>query len=143
MVENNKIAFKSMMDTLTTLYQRPHLDIDTLRIWFHKLESYEFNVVTSAFDKWVDNNKYMPTPFDIISLAKQKPIEYAKLTAPKLDARINKSYSAKVIAYLTEYYESKINEKTDGRAWAKRILANPKNYPAISVKIASEALNIK
>ena len=27
------------------------------------------------------------------------------------------------------------------KAWAHRIIANPKNYPAISLKTAKEALN--
>jgi hypothetical protein len=29
------------------------------------------------------------------------------------------------------------------RAWAKRIIANPKNYPPISLKFAKEAVHAK
>ena len=74
MTQDDKIAFKSMMDTLTTLYQKPQLDIDTLRIWFAKLEKFEFQVVTKSFDKWVDNNKFFPSIFDILQLCREKPI---------------------------------------------------------------------
>ena len=31
----------------------------------------------------------------------------------------------------------------DMRAWAHRIIANPKNYPAISLKTAQEAIRAK
>ena len=32
---------------------------------------------------------------------------------------------------------------TDPKAWAKKIIANPKNYPSISLKTAKEALSIR
>ena len=50
MTPQDKIAFKQVMDTISALYQKPQLDIDTLRIWFNKLEKFEFHVVTKAFD---------------------------------------------------------------------------------------------
>jgi hypothetical protein len=39
--------------------------------------------------------------------------------------------------------EQQSNKPKDMRAWAKRILANPKNYPAISLKFALEAMVAK
>jgi len=138
MTPQDKIAFKQVMDTVSSLYQRPQLDIDTLRVWFGKLEKFEFNLVTKAFDKWVDNNKFMPTVFDILQLCREKPIEFVQLKAPTLTKQQNHQYSHEVLKFMAE---QQTNKPKDMKAWAKRIMANPKNYPAISLKFAKEALN--
>lgn len=143
MIEQDKIGFKSMMDTVTSLYQKPNMDIDTLRVWFYKLEKFEFNIVTKAFDKWVDQSRFMPTPSDILQLVKEKPIEYAKLEAPKLNNQQNKAQADKLLAIAYEKMPIEDKKLKDMRAWAHRIIANPKNYPSISLKIAKEALNAK
>jgi hypothetical protein len=140
MTLNDKIGFKSMMDTLTTLYQKQPLDQDTLRVWFAKLEKYEFNVVTKAFDKHVDSNKFMPTVFDILQFCREKPIEFVQLQAPKLSKEQNHKYSHEVLKFMAEQDN---NKPKDMRAWAKRIIANPKNYPPISLKFAKEAVHAK
>jgi hypothetical protein len=140
MTEQDKIGFKQMMDTVTTLYQKHALDIDTLRVWFYKFDKYEFGQVSKAFDKWVDQSKFMPTPADILQLVKEKPVEYIALQAPKLNKDQNKAYSSKIVEYIVE--KSPQDKKLkDMRAWAHRIINNPKNYPAISLKFAKEAVN--
>jgi len=143
MNQNDKTSFKSMMDTVTSLYQKPNLDIDTLRVWFHKLDKYEFNVVTKAFDKWVDNNKFMPTVFDILQLCREKPVEFVQLQAPKLNNQQNKAQADKLLALIQEKMPQEEKKLNDMRAWARRIMANPKNYSAISLKTAKEALSAK
>ena len=143
MTQDDKIAFKSMMDTLTTLYQKPQLDIDTLRVWFAKLEKFEFQVVTKSFDKWVDNNKFFPSIFDILQLCREKPIEFMQLQAPKLNNAQNKAQADKMLALIQEKMPVEEKKLKDMRAWAHRIIDNPKNYPAISLKTAREAINAK
>lgn len=143
MTEQDKIAFKQMMDTVTSLYQKSNMDIDTLRVWFHKLEKFEFNVVTKAFDKWVDNNKFMPTVFDILQLCREKPIEFIQLQAPKLNNQQNKAHADKLLALIQERMPEEDKKLKDMRAWAYNIINNPKKYPAISLKIAREAINAK
>lgn len=143
MTEQDKIGFKAMMDTVTSLYQKTQLDQDTLRVWFYKLNKFEFNVVTKAFDKWVDQSRFMPTPSDILQLVKEKPIEYAKFEAPKLNNQQNKAQADKLLAIAYEKMPIEDKKLKDMRAWAHRIIANPKNYPSISLKIAKEALNAK
>jgi hypothetical protein len=142
MTQNDKIGFKQMMDTVTTLYQKPNLDIDTIRVWFAKLEKFDFNVVTKAFDKHIDNSKFFPSIFDILQLCREKPIEFARLEAPKLSKEENAVYAANVNRFVKD---NKIEDKKlkDMRAWAHRIIANPKNYPAISLEFAKEAINAK
>ena len=143
MTPDDKIAFKQMMDTVTSLYQKPNMDIDTLRVWYHKFEKFEFNVVTKAFDKWVDNNKFMPTVFDILQLCREKPIEFVQLQAPKLNNQQNKAQADKMLALIQEKMPQEDKKLKDMRAWAHRIIANPKNYPAISLKFAKEAIHAK
>jgi len=140
MTQDDKIGFKQMMDTVTTLYQKHPLDIDTLRVWFHKLERFEFLQVTKAFDKWVDQSRFMPTPSDILTLVKEKPIEYMKLEAPKLSKEQSHKYSHEVLKFMADQEN---NKPKDMRNWAIRIIANPKNYPPISLKFAKEAINVK
>jgi hypothetical protein len=142
MTLNDKISFKSMMDTLASIYQKQPLDQNTLRAWFYKLEKFEFSIVTKAFDKHIDNSKFFPSIFDILQLCREKPIEFARLEAPKLSKEANAVYAANVNRFVQD---NKIEDKKlkDMRAWAHRIIANPKNYPAISLEFAKEAVHAK
>jgi hypothetical protein len=142
MQEKDKISFKSMMDTLASVYQKQALDQDTLRVWFYKLEKYEFSIVTKAFNKHIDNSKFFPSIFDILQLCREKPIEFARLEAPKLSKEANAVYAANVNRFVQD---NMIEEKKlkDMRAWAHRIIANPKNYPSISLEFAKEAIHAK
>jgi len=143
MTQDDKIGFKSMMDTVTSLYQKPNLDIDTLRVWFAKLEKFEFSVVTKSFDKWVDSNKFMPTVFDILQLCREKPIEFVQLQAPKLNNQQNKAQADKMLALIQEKMPQEEKKLKDMRAWARRIIDNPKKYPVISLKFAKDAIHAK
>ena len=143
MIETEKIGFRDMLHSVTTIYSRPDLDRETLRIWWMKLDDYDFNVVSKAFDSWVDKNKFMPTIFDIVSLCKlSKPKEYIKML-PKnptpYEIEHNKEKAKELI--------SKIKLKpTDPKAWAKRILerqAKGEYRLEIGVKFAREALRVK
>jgi hypothetical protein len=142
MDSNDKSSFKSMMDTLASIYQKQPLDQNTLRVWFYKLEKFEFSIVTKAFDKHIDNSKFFPSIFDILQLCREKPIQFARLEAPKLSKQANAVYAANVNRFVQD---NKIEDKKlkDMRAWAHRIIANPKNYPPISLEFAKEAIHAK
>jgi hypothetical protein len=142
MTLNDKISFKSMMDTLASIYQKQPLDQNTLRVWFYKLEKFEFSIVTKAFDKHIDNSKFFPSIFDILQLCREKPIEFARLEAPKLSKEANAVYAANVNRFVQDN-KSEDKKLKDMRAWAHRIIANPKNYPAISLEFAKEAVATK
>ena len=143
MIDQEKIGFKAMMNSITTIYSRPELDRETLRVWWMKLDEYDFSVVSKSFDSWVDKNKFMPTIFDIVSLCKlSKPKEYIKML-PKnptpYEIEHNKEKAKELV--------SKIKLKpTDPKAWAKRILerqAKGEYRLEIGVKFAREALRVK
>ena len=142
MTLEDKISFKSMMDTLASIYQKQPLDQNTLRVWFYKLEKFEFSIVTKAFDKHIDNSKFFPSIFDILQLCREKPIEFARLEAPKLSKEANAVYAANVNRFVQDN-KSEEKKLKDMRAWAHRIIANPKNYPAISLEFAKEAVHAK
>jgi len=136
-------AFKSMLNSLTSIYSRPELDRETLRVWWMKLDDYDFNVVSKAFDTWVDKNKFMPTIFDIVSLCKlSKPKEYIKML-PKnptpYEILHNKEKAKELISKV-------VLKPTDPKAWAKRILerqAKGEYRLEIGIKFAREALKLK
>jgi len=136
-------AFKSMLNSLTSIYSRPELDRETLRVWWMKLDDYDFNVVSKAFDSWVDKNKFMPTIFDIVSLCKlSKPKEYIKMLPknPTPYEILHNKEKAK------EFISKVVLKPTDPKAWAKRILerqAKGEYRFELGVKFAKEALRVK
>jgi hypothetical protein len=139
MIEHDKKQFKAMMTALTVLYGKRELDQELLRIWFAKLKRFDVDMVSKAFDKWVDNNKYMPLPVDIIDLCKAQEarIITSALPKPTHTPEQIKENQDRLNAEL-----AKIKPKRDHKAWAKEIMKSPEKYPDISVKFAKEALHL-
>jgi len=136
-------AFKSMLNSLTSIYSRPELDRETLRVWWMKLYEYEFNIVSKAFDSWVDKNKFMPTIFDIVFLCKlSEPKQYIKMlprNPTPYEIEHNKEKAKEMLSKV-------ILKPTDPKAWAKKILerqAKGQYRLDIGIKFAKEALRIK
>lgn len=59
-----------MMITVMALYYKPSLEKDALRIWWQKLERFDFSTVTKAFNEYTEKPNKPPTPADIIELCK-------------------------------------------------------------------------
>jgi len=138
MIEQDKKQFKSMMSALTVLYGKRDLDQDLLRIWFSKLQRFDIDTVSKAFDKWVNGNKYMPLPVDIIDLCKAQEARIITAALPK------PTHTPEQIKENQQRLNSelaKFKPKRDYRAWAHKIIANPASYPDISFRYATEALN--
>ena len=72
MVDREKQAFWNMVNVCMELYRSPALSKEAIAIWWSKLEKFEFQQVSRAFDKWVDENRKQPTPADIIDLCKSQ-----------------------------------------------------------------------
>ena len=88
MIESEKGQFKAMMKALTALYGKQELDVELLRIWWHKLSRFDFQTVSRSFDKWIDTNKKMPVPADILELCKsqldrQFPVKIGRKFTPE------------------------------------------------------------
>jgi hypothetical protein len=139
MIEHDKKPFKSMMTALTTLYGKKDLDQDLLRIWYGKLKRFDFDMVSKAFDTWVDNNKFMPLPVDIIDLCKAQEARVITKALPKPthtpeQIKENQDRLNRELA--------KIKPKRDHKAWAKVIMAEPSSHLDIAVRFAKEALHL-
>ena len=83
MNDQDKIGFIDMMNTLSALYSKPNLELDTIKVWYMKLQPYKFETVAKAFDIYVNQYTVMPSPADIIKICKQAPVEFTRLEAPK------------------------------------------------------------
>ena len=138
MIEQDKILFKQMLDTVFEMHNRDLLTIEQMRVWWAKLHQYEFNIVSNAVATLTATSKYCPTLADIDKLCYVKPNDFTKLALPKMSKEESKVYSDKMIETVVKTSKP----TTDYKAWAKRIMANPKNYPAISFKFAKEALRV-
>jgi hypothetical protein len=136
--EKDANQFALMMKITWQSYGRTTIDKETMRYWFDKLNAYDFNEVSNAFDEWLKSQKDLPTVSEILKLCQHKLSIHARLPSP-LAIESNKRHAYKVLALAEKMSEP----KRDYKAWAKVIIANPKNYPDISLKLAREAIGVK
>ena len=135
MIETDKRPFADMINAVFSIYNKGAPEKEMLRIWWHKLERFEFSVVAKALDVWTDTPNKLPQPADIISLCRPREEVYFALPAP-VNYEENKKNLEKLDSFIAEHLKS----KTDYKAWAKRILANPKMFPDSSLESAKKAL---
>jgi len=144
LIEQEKIGFKDMMHSVTTIYSRPDLDRETLRIWWAKLEKYEFMVVSKAFDRYVNSNKFMPTISDILDICRmQEPKEFVKALPRHFTEQEIRNNHDKMKRVANEIAS---RPTADPKAWARRILNDSEKgryKNDIGIKFAKEALRIK
>lgn len=137
MNDTDKKNFVTMMNIVQSNYGRKPLDKDALRYWFGKLEKYSIEDVSKAFDKWIDSQDDLPTVHNILQLMRPQVTIHQRLASP-LRIEDNKKH----VAELKEGIEKMAAPRRDMKAWAKKILDNPSNYPDISVRFAKEALYV-
>jgi len=141
MVEEDKMKFKNMLDTVMALYGKPSPDRDTMRVWWLKLQHLDFSIISNAFNMYVDKYKIMPNVASILELCRAGSIkEFTYLPRPKLSEEEYKKSSERVKKLLQEFAQK---PKPEPKDWARKIIANPGKYPDISVRYAKEALYIK
>jgi hypothetical protein len=129
--------FRIMMNLVWQSYGRNHPESETIRYWFDKLDKHEFNILSNAFDEWLKSQKELPTVSEILKLCQHKVTIHARIASP-LAVESNKHHADNVVAYVAK----NIKPERDKRAWARKILDNPKNYPDVSFKLATEALKV-
>jgi hypothetical protein len=128
--------FSGIIDVVWQSLGRNSVDKTTKQYWFSKLQHLPMGDVSALFDKWLLTEKELPTINDILHMAKPRDY-YKQLPAPK-----NMESSIEGLKKM-EKAISQVSKKTDMRHWAKVIIANPKNYPDISLKLAREAMGVK
>jgi hypothetical protein len=131
MIETDKKAFKDMVNAVFTIYGKPLPEKEMLRIWWHKLERFDFNVVGRAFDKWTDTPNKLPQPADIVQICKPREAEYHALPSP-----VSYAENKENVDKLNKFIAEKLKPKTDYHSWAKRIIRDPQNFPETSVTAA-------
>ena len=137
MIDTDKLAFKNMLVAVFSIYNKPPPDKDIMRMWWDKLERFEFNVIGPAFDRWTDIPNKLPQPADIVILCRPQQEIYKALPAP-VDVESNQKHADELAIFIHE----RLKPKTDFHAWAKRIMANPKNFPDKSVEEAKKVLKL-
>lgn len=106
--------------------------------WQAKLQGKSSNVVFKAVDFCSDNLKFPPTLPEFVLLCKANtPSEITKaLPRHFTEAEIAKNHERieKVTSDLAA------SARTDHKAWARNIVANPSKYPDLSLSMAKSAL---
>ena len=129
--------FSGVMDIVWQSLGRNVVDKTTKQYWFAKLQHLPIGEVSNLFDKWLMTEKELPTVNDILHMA--KPREFHKaLPAPR-----NEEIAKDGLERIAKQVSQAIKPKKDMKAWARKILDTPKNYPDIAIRFAKEALEIK
>jgi hypothetical protein len=136
MINSESDKFKSMLTVLYSMYGKREPDNILLRAWWMKLAKFDFNVISQAFDTWSDTKTVIPTPADILPLCRPKEPVYAQISKT-IDYAGNQKHAEEV----KQAIEKMTKPNRDYKDWARKIIANPKNYPDISLRYAKEALN--
>lgn len=136
MIEDDKQNFRKMLGVVMQTYDKPKPDRDLLIVWWSKLNRFEFETVRAAFDQWIDSSKYAPTPMEIMELCKPKVTIHARIASP-LNIEANKRHADELMATVNKL----VSPERDHKAWARKILANPKGRPEIAIRFAREAIN--
>lgn len=106
-------------------------------MWAEALGPFDGERIKWALLQLVANNPFPPTLPEFVMLCRQAPRkESPALPAPVVPVDVARSRAAEL-----EAASQKIAAKPKNfRKWAEEILANPKAYPAYSVKCAKEAI---
>lgn len=129
--------FSTLMDVTWQSLGRNYVDKPTKQYWFGKLQKYPLGSVANSFDNWLTSSKELPTINDIVKGCAPKD-DFVKALPHKRDPEVSKEGLDKIAKVI----QDNIQPKIDYKAWAKRILANPKYFPDYSVKCAKEALGM-
>lgn len=141
MENTDKAAFRNMLDTVMALYGKPSPDTDVVKVWWGKLNKYEFNTITRAFNNYVDKYKIMPSPASILDQCKTSPIpNYVHQLSKSSDPEVLKSNREKFRQVISEF---KNRKKPEPKDWAKKIINNPTKYPEIALRFAKEACHVR
>jgi len=127
--------FSTLMDVTWQSFGRNYVDKPTKQYWFGKLQKYALGTVANSFDKWLLSSKELPTIDDIIKGCIPKD-DFVKALPYKNNPEVSKEGLDKIAKVISQT----IKPKTDYKAWAIRVLANPSRFPSKSVIAAKEAM---
>ena len=113
-------------------------DIDEVKAtWAENLSGVSGDQLRRALDHAKSNCAFPPSLPEFLGICRQ--FRVAPQNVPYLAAPVSRM-PPEVAAQLQEFVAGK--KRGDCRDWARKILANPKNYPWISKQFAEEALGV-
>ena len=138
MTDQDKRNFMKLINSIMEMYSQPEVELSLMKVWFAKLQEFDFQTVCKAFNLYTSKNTSAPTPIDIIKFC-PRPKQFTAIEAPKMALEDSKQHADQVVQFVAKTFKP----STDHKAWAKRILQNQKNYPAIAIRFAKEALELR
>lgn len=109
---------------------------DIAQEWMERLGKFDLQSIKKALDHCQEREEHPPSLPKFFSLCESyRQDEYVQALPHKLTPEEVERNRKRI-----EEAASAIGMKLDKKAWARRIIANPKNYPDISLKYAREAL---
>jgi len=139
MLESQKHEFERIMNTVASLYGKPNLTKDSLRVWWSKLERFDIDKVGNAFNLYTDKYQIMPNPASIIDLLQSAP-SYKQVAYKGITAEQREKNKRKVRMVLEQLKNMK---KRHPKQWAKDILSDPNYKNALGISLAKKALKIQ
>lgn len=136
MDNSHKKDFWMMINVMMELMNKPPLSKEAVIVWWHALKDYDFQVVRSAMDTWVDSESKAPTPSQIKDLCKPA-IEVYKALPHKKSREHQSMMASNVSKFIRE------NLKPKERDWIKHwesILMEPEKHQPHNVESAKRAL---
>ena len=141
MNDTQKKDFHKMMNIVMETYHKEKMTREMLVLWWSKVSRFEFDIVRKAFDSWLDSQSYPPMPADITALCsgytQRIAQDQARLPSPPRNPLKDQQRADELKALMAGFGK----QKRDYRAWAKKILANPKNHHDLAVRMATEAIH--
>lgn len=137
---------ESLLNRMAAIYGEKFLNLwsrtppaDMRDMWADALGRFDGEQIKWALHHLIANNPFPPTLPEFVMLCRQAPRpEVPALPAPVVPKEVAKARAAE----LESAAKRVASKKSDGRGWAREILANPRQFPHISVKFAREALGI-
>ena len=106
-------------------------------MWADALGPFDSERIKWALQNLLANNPFPPTLPEFVMICRQSPRpEVPALPAPDVPLSTRQQRAAE----LADAAEKVAGKKQDPKRWAREILANPRGFPAYSVKCAKEAL---
>lgn len=136
MDNSHKKDFWMMINVMMELMNKPPLSKEAVIVWWHALKDYDFDVVRSAMDKWVDNETKAPAPAQIKELCKPEPQIYQALPHKK-----SHQHQAVMASNVAKFIRENLKPKErDWVAHWEGILMEPDKHQPHNVESAYRAL---
>lgn len=132
MIDDDKKQFKIVLDLMCDGLNVIRFNKETLLSWFNGLSDYTIQDVTEKIDHYIEIHNSLPT---LEAIQKHEVTIKPRVVTP-LTVENNKSHMKEVKAEIKGF------SNKDGKAWARKILADDKGKTQLQINYAKEALGL-